>query len=81
MDFLGTGPLELLIILLVGLLVLGPVRVVQMARSTGKVVREIQRVAGSLTSALDDVDPPPPGKSNGGQAMDTGEEENPAEKR
>ncbi len=80
MDFLGTGPLELLIILLVGLLVLGPVRVVQMARSAGKVVGEIQRAAGNLTSALDDIETPSPGKINGDQAWDTGEEENPAEK-
>lgn len=58
MDFLGIGSLEFLIVLIVALLVLGPVRVVQMARNAGKMIREFQRSASAITDAIDDLEVP-----------------------
>ena len=43
MDFFGIGNLELVVILLVALLVLGPERMLEMARTVGKFWREAQR--------------------------------------
>lgn len=50
MDLFGIGPLELLLILVVALLVLGPARMVQAARGAGKTLRKVRQ-------ELRDVDP------------------------
>lgn len=52
MNVLGVGPIELLIITLVAFLFLGPGRMVEAARSLGKVVREIKRTTGDLPSLV-----------------------------
>ena len=56
MNVLGVGPIELLIIMLVAFLFLGPGRMVEAARSLGKMAREIKRTTGDLHSlvALDE---------------------------
>jgi Sec-independent protein translocase protein TatA len=41
MEFLGIGPLELLIIILIGLIVLGPKDIVKAGQSTGRFLRKI----------------------------------------
>jgi len=61
LDFLGIGSLEFLIVLIVALLVLGPVRVVQMARNVGKMIREFQRSANAIAASIDDLDVPSTG--------------------
>lgn len=43
MEFLGIGPLELLVILVVALLVLGPERLMEVARSLGKTASEVRQ--------------------------------------
>lgn len=43
MDFLGIGPMELVVIIVIGLLVLGPQRMVSTAQQLGKLMRDIQR--------------------------------------
>jgi sec-independent protein translocase protein TatA len=52
MDFFGIGPGELLMIILVALLVLGPSRVVEFGRSAGKVMRTVKKASFDLTSAV-----------------------------
>lgn len=48
------GPLEVMVILVVALLVLGPQRLPEMARSVGKGMRELK---DSLQGVTDDDDP------------------------
>jgi sec-independent protein translocase protein TatA len=52
MDFFGIGTGEVLMVLLVALLVLGPNRVVDFARSMGKVMRTIKKASFDLTSTV-----------------------------
>jgi sec-independent protein translocase protein TatB len=50
MDFLGIGPLELLIIIVIALIVVGPERLPELARSVGKKVQDIRAISSGLTS-------------------------------
>ena len=62
MNFLGIGPTELLIVALVAFIFLGPARMVEVARSLGKVVREVRRTTSDLPSLLsldEPLDQPP----------------------
>ncbi len=52
MDFLGIGPLELLLILLLAFLVFGPGKLPEIARGVGKFVREFKKYSMSLTNDL-----------------------------
>lgn len=51
----SVGAPEVLVILVLALLVLGPERLPQAARTMGRWVREIRRVTGSLQSEMRDV--------------------------
>ena len=61
MDFFGIGGLELVGTLVIALLVLGPERMVDMARQAGKWWREAQRavrtMADAATTKLDEEQP------------------------
>jgi|AP95_1055475.scaffolds.fasta_scaffold110068_2 sec-independent protein translocase protein TatB len=50
MTFLGMGNLEVVIVLLVAFIFLGPERMVDAARLMGKAVREVRRMASELPS-------------------------------
>lgn len=52
MDFLSIGTGEVLMILLVALLVLGPNRVVEFGRTMGKIVRTVKKASFDLTSTV-----------------------------
>ncbi len=52
MDFLGIGPGELLLIVVLALVFWGPGRVVEIARTAGKMVHNIRKEAGELTSQI-----------------------------
>ena len=69
MDFLGMGPLEVLIILLVAFIFLGPERMVDAARLLGKAVKEVRRMATDLNQmvvAEDEPNPDNPANPRGG---------------
>jgi Sec-independent protein translocase protein TatA len=52
MNFMGIGIMELAVILLVGFLVLGPGRSIDMARRTGKVIGDLRRTFAEVTDAI-----------------------------
>ena len=54
MDLFGIGLLELLVVLVVALMVLGPKKTVHMARSAGKMLGEVRRAMGDLSRAIDE---------------------------
>ena len=54
----GIGPQELLVIMVVGLLVLGPKRLPELARSLGRGLTEFRRASNDLRQSLTDDDPP-----------------------
>lgn len=51
----GIGPTELVVILVVALLVLGPKRLPEIARSLGKGIAEFRRATADVTSELDNA--------------------------
>ncbi|MFH1559913.1 MAG: twin-arginine translocase TatA/TatE family subunit [Chloroflexota bacterium] len=80
MDFLGIGPIELLVIALIAFLFLGPERMMEMARSLGKIMRDVRRTTSELPSLLsldEPIDQPPNDKAKdrvhqpGSDASDT----------
>ena len=52
MNFMGMGPLELGVILVVAFIVLGPSRSIDMARTAGKAIGELRRTFADLTAAV-----------------------------
>lgn len=54
MDFLGVGVLEVLLILVIALVVLGPAKTVNMARGAGKMLGEVRRAMGDLSRAVEE---------------------------
>ena len=55
MNLMGVGPLELLVILVVALLVLGPARLVSSGRTMGKLMRELRRATEGLPNLVEDL--------------------------
>ncbi len=63
MNFLGMGPMEVFIVLLVAFIFLGPERMVDAAKMLGKATREISRMAAELPRLdLDQDDVMPSGR-------------------
>lgn len=52
MNFMGVGIMELGVILLIGFLVLGPGRSIDMVRRTGKVLGDLRRTFSEVTDAI-----------------------------
>src|SRR5215207_1302982 len=50
MDFLGMGPLELIVVLILALVVLGPERLPEVAAQVGKLFRDLRRMTNELSS-------------------------------
>ncbi len=87
MDFFGIGPLEIIVILIVALLVVGPQKIPGIARTMGKTMRAIRRASSDFTAAVTrEIDatekaekqtpPPQPGathtaETQEGQAMES----------
>lgn len=66
MDLFGIGPLEVLIILLIAYLVLGPARMVEIARSLSSFVREVRQATSELPDllAIEEASKEPPRKGD-----------------
>ncbi len=60
MNLFGVGPLEILIILMVAFIVLGPNRLIDVARNFGKTMRELRNATGQFSRMLEDDPPPDP---------------------
>ncbi len=54
MNLLGVGSLEIIIILLVAFLVLGPNQLLGVAKGLGKVMRELRNATGQFTRMLEE---------------------------
>jgi Sec-independent protein translocase protein TatA len=52
MDFFGMGPWEILLILVIAMILLGPGKIVGFARTLGKWVRAIKRAGNDFTAAV-----------------------------
>lgn len=52
MDFMSIGSSEILMILLVAILVVGPNRIIGIARTLGNIMRTIRKASFDLTSAV-----------------------------
>jgi sec-independent protein translocase protein TatB len=50
MNFLGMGPMELMLILVLALIIFGPGKLPEIAGQVGKVVREFRRTTSELSS-------------------------------
>lgn len=62
MSFLGMGPFEIIIILLVAFIFLGPERMADAARTLGKWTSELRRATAGVRAEMDDLitdDPTP----------------------
>jgi len=55
MNFMGVGGLELLVILVLAMLVLGPRRLASTAQTLGKLTRELRRGAEDLPGFLEEL--------------------------
>lgn len=50
MDFLGIGPLEIIVVLIIAFIVVGPERLPELARSIGKTLGDLRALSRGLTS-------------------------------
>ena len=62
MEFLGLGPMEILIVFLIALAVFGPQRMVDIARKAGRFVRQISKIGSEVTKTLSEENLPAQGK-------------------
>jgi Tat protein translocase TatB subunit len=71
MGFLGIGPWEILLIVILALIVLGPGKLTDFAKTLGKTVRAIRKYSADLTTAvtreLDSSKEEPPKEEKPGQ--------------
>jgi sec-independent protein translocase protein TatA len=75
-NFLGVGMPEIVVIMVIAFLALGPSKSIEMARTTGKVLRDLRRTFNEITAAvtLDDLDDAlPPRRPNTSAAMSNDE--------
>ena len=79
MTFVGMGPLEILVVLLVAFIVMGPDRMLTAARTIGKVTGELRRLADGLPQISLDEEPTerPIVHRRGGPSSRTGATETP----
>ena len=54
MSILGMGSLELLVVLLLAFIILGPERMVEAARKLGKLTGELRRMTNEVTEMVQD---------------------------
>ena len=52
MDFLGIGPLEILLILILAFILLGPGKIPEVARTLGRTIRAVRKASADLSAAV-----------------------------
>jgi len=52
MEFFGMGPVEILVILIVGLIAFGPGKIPELARNLGKGIAALKKATGELTAEV-----------------------------
>lgn len=52
MDFFGIGGGELILIIIIGLIIMGPGKVVQLSRDLGKTIRAFKKAGSELTQQI-----------------------------
>jgi TatA/E family protein of Tat protein translocase len=52
MDFFGIGPMEIVLILIIGLLIFGPAKLPQIGRDLGKALRSFKKAATDLSAEV-----------------------------
>lgn len=73
MDFLGIGSMEMLLIIVIALLVLGPQRLQGVTRSLGRGLRELRKLGSEVSQALNEEETPSQGtKSSPGITQELG---------
>ena len=82
MDFFGMGMGEIILILVIALIILGPEKVPEIARTLGRTVRALKKASFDLTTQISkelegqEKDHPPPSRANSGdktkEPSDTG---------
>jgi sec-independent protein translocase protein TatA len=81
MGFLGIGPWEILLIIVLALIVLGPNKLTSFARTLGKTVRAIRKYSNDLTTAvtreLDKAKEEPPKEKDKDKTPSTSDEKAP----
>ena len=65
MSFLGMGILEILVVLLIAFVVLGPVQMVDMSKKAGKMLGDLRRMNSGLRETLADADVDEEGSGRG----------------
>ena len=55
MNFLGVGPAEMLVILVVALVVVGPERLPRLAADIARTIRELRKYTGSIAAEFGEV--------------------------
>ena len=53
MDIFGIGILELLVVLVIALVVLGPAKTIDMAKNVGSMLGQVRRSMGDLSKAVE----------------------------
>ena len=74
MDFLGIGPVEFILVLLVAFIFLGPTGITQVARSIGRFIREVRYITAYIPNALaldEPLDQPAPIDKDKQSTVDT----------
>lgn len=62
MSILGMGPFEIVVVLLLAFIVLGPQRMIDATRQLGKTTRDLRRIVDELPSISLDEEPSSPTK-------------------
>ena len=52
MDFFGIGPWEILLILILALILVGPGKITEIARNLGRTIRAVKKASSDLTASF-----------------------------
>jgi sec-independent protein translocase protein TatB len=72
MGFLGIGTWEIVLIIVLALIIMGPAKLTETARTLGKIVRTIKRAGSEFTTTVTrELDKPPDEPSKPPEAVET----------